>query len=398
MSLRKLAVTIRNCSYIGDLSQNYKTQDALRIYSQQTIVYEGLNQALRSRKLDILLHYRGFIADMYQGIQTLRREQQHQHTDVTSTFYYRGQRMHVEELELVRQNKYLSINTFFSTSTNPEVAELFMPPLDQNVVQSVLFKLHVNTANEIQPFADIKTCSNVPDEDETLFIPGTIFLINKPWDIFYYIHQGWGLALLKKKETKSLDLALKQLGKALCCLPEPSTCVDKIRRQQCHECYALGYAIIGSIYREMQEYPRSKESYDEALRHCSELPQDHPYVYYLYIPFGKTLRIMKEYNQAIDYHTQALNFIKKEYIFGHYALARAHRALGLDYAEICQYELALKYLKEAFAIYNTMEWTNLLPARKQKMAEEIERIQNNLAMPVLAQQSEKNRKRKTSKI
>ncbi|CAM4867603.1 unnamed protein product [Rotaria socialis] len=179
MSLRKLAVTIRNCSYIGDLSQNYKTQDALRIYSQQTIVYEGLNQALRSRKLDILLHYRGFIADMYQGIQTLRREQQHQHTDVTSTFYYRGQRMHVEELELVRQNKYLSINTFFSTSTNPEVAELFMPPLDQNVVQSVLFKLHVNTANEIQPFADIKTCSNVPDEDETLFIPGTIFLISK---------------------------------------------------------------------------------------------------------------------------------------------------------------------------------------------------------------------------
>ncbi|CAF4218146.1 unnamed protein product [Rotaria magnacalcarata] len=220
----------------------------------------------------------------------------------------------------------------------------------------------------------------------------SIFYKDKPWDIFYYIHQGWGLAFLKKKETKSLDLALKQLEKALCCLPEPSTCVDKVRLQQCHECYALGYAIIGSIYREMQEYPRSKQQYDKALRHCSELPQGHPYVYYLYIPFGKTLRIMKEYNQAIDYHTQALNFIEKEYLFGHYELARVHRALGLDYAEICQYELVLKqHLKEAVAMYNTMEWMNLLPARKQKMAEEIERIQNTLVMPVLMEKSEKEK-------
>ncbi|CAF4196155.1 unnamed protein product [Rotaria magnacalcarata] len=444
---------------------------------------------------------------MYQGIQTLYIQQQHQHTDATFTTYYRGQRMHVEELELIHQNKYLSINTFFSTSTDRGVAEAFLLPLDQNVVQPVLFRLRVNTVNEIQPFTDIKTCSNFPDENETLFIPGTIFLIStitessyevkthtsskywivdlefcnthprevnttfeyfnlpnnlltlaklagfsrhigkydaahrcyetlfletgkncidsifgmaqtachmnhcetaielseiayklysifykdKPWDIFYYIHQGWGLALLKKKETKSLDLALKQLEKALCCLPEPSTCVDKIRLQQCHECYALGYAIIGSIYREMQEYPRSKQQYDKALRHCSELPQGHPYVYYLYIPFGKTLRIMKEYNQAIDYHTQALNFIENEYLFGHYELARVHRALGLDYAEICQYELALKHLKEVVAMYNTVEWMNLLPARKQMMAEELERIQNMLTMPVLMETSAKEK-------
>ncbi|CAF4517890.1 unnamed protein product [Rotaria magnacalcarata] len=234
-------------------------------------------------------------------------------------------------------------------------------------------------------------CETAIELSEIAYKLYSIFYKDKPWDIFYYIHQGWGLALLKKKETKSLDLALKQLEKALCCLPEPSTCVDKIRLQQCHECYALGYAIIGSIYREMQEYPRSKQQYDKALRHCSELPQGHPYVYYLYIPFGKTLRIMKEYNQAIDYHTQALNFIENEYLFGHYELARVHRALGLDYAEICQYELALKHLKEAVAMYNTMEWMNLLPARKQMMAEEIERIQNMLTMPVLMETSEKEK-------
>ncbi|CAF5097954.1 unnamed protein product, partial [Rotaria magnacalcarata] len=115
---------------------------------------------------------------MYQGIQTLYIQQQHQHTDATFTTYYRGQRMHVEELELIHQNKYLSINTFFSTGTDRGVAEAFLPPLDQNVVQPVLFRLRVNTVNEIQPFTDIKTCSNFPDENETLFIPGTIFLIS----------------------------------------------------------------------------------------------------------------------------------------------------------------------------------------------------------------------------
>src|SRR6202012_2648822 len=74
--------------------------------------------------------------------------------------------------------KYISINSFISTSFNRDLALVFSRDTDH--YERVLFEIdaYPKLADE-KPFADISTCSYFPEESEVLFMLGSIFRLSK---------------------------------------------------------------------------------------------------------------------------------------------------------------------------------------------------------------------------
>ena len=95
---------------------------------------------------------------------------------------YRGQFVNKNEFKNKLRNNlggFLSINSFFSTSTNKEVALMFTGNSlsnDSNL-ESVLFEIKVSIDKWHRPIANIKYLSYMEQEDEILFSIATVFRI-----------------------------------------------------------------------------------------------------------------------------------------------------------------------------------------------------------------------------
>lgn len=98
---------------------------------------------------------------------------------------YRGQKITQKELNYMKRNinGYILVNTFFSTTTSYAVASIYAGDRStESYLECVLFIIHLNGTNQTRkvqaPFGSVKELSEIPDEDEVLFVPGTIFQIN----------------------------------------------------------------------------------------------------------------------------------------------------------------------------------------------------------------------------
>ncbi|CAF3682612.1 unnamed protein product [Rotaria sp. Silwood1] len=90
--------------------------------------------------------------------------------------------MSIDELNDLKRNigQFISINSFFSTTTESEVAEAYLGDGTQQIdLEQVLFVIDANPkVASTKPFADIRTLSQFPDESEILFMLGSIFRVN----------------------------------------------------------------------------------------------------------------------------------------------------------------------------------------------------------------------------
>ncbi|CAF5188752.1 unnamed protein product, partial [Rotaria magnacalcarata] len=84
-----------------------------------------------------------------------------------------------DELETLRQScdQFISINSFFSTSTDKKQALSFLNSCDVgDNLEPVLFQIDANpTLVTSKPFADVSAYSEFTDESEVLFMIGSIF-------------------------------------------------------------------------------------------------------------------------------------------------------------------------------------------------------------------------------
>ena len=96
---------------------------------------------------------------------------------------YRGQKISKNEFDSLKKsvNQFISINSFFSTSTNRSQAIEFLS-LDEpdEKVEKILFEIEADpNIGKIKPFADITQLSYFPGEEEILFSIGSIFHLKK---------------------------------------------------------------------------------------------------------------------------------------------------------------------------------------------------------------------------
>jgi tetratricopeptide (TPR) repeat protein len=112
--------------------------------------------------------FRSFIFDIYHQLELYQSKH--------SLKVYRSQLMSTDELKSLKERigQFISINSFFSTSTDYDQALLFLRGSDD--LERILFEIHADPKMiTTKPFADISKHSEFTGEAEILFMLGSIF-------------------------------------------------------------------------------------------------------------------------------------------------------------------------------------------------------------------------------
>ena len=167
---------------INEFDRTYSAGKVLWWYTRESFIYRLLNKALRTHNIDVLCLFYFVTGDLYRQLLKIQRHyyQQHWHEDGRFIRVFRGQGLAQEELQKLQANvgKSMSLNSFLSTSRDRKVSVSFAKNT-LNGFLPVLFDILVNNraGGESKPFADISEFSYFHEEQEVLFMLGSIFQI-----------------------------------------------------------------------------------------------------------------------------------------------------------------------------------------------------------------------------
>ena len=156
-------------------------QNPIEWYTKDTLIHEPMNKAFRTRNPGLICEYQYFLIVLHDQLEKLWRSQFQRRQ--SKFVVYRSQLMHVTQACDISTNpvKFVSNNPFFSTSTNPEVAEVYSGVQDTNP-EKVPVRLEITiegSRNSTRyPYAFIEELSRFAQEDEVLFFPGALFRLD----------------------------------------------------------------------------------------------------------------------------------------------------------------------------------------------------------------------------
>ena len=156
---------------IKDFERNYRSSEALQWYTKECFFYKTLNSILRTENIHWMFLYRSFTLDLQEQ---LKKYQLNKIIEV-----YRAQIISKEELENLKKSidQFISINSFFSTTSNYSKAlSFFQLSKSTEDTEKILFQIEADPhIVKTKPFANISRFSDFPDEEEVLFMIGSIF-------------------------------------------------------------------------------------------------------------------------------------------------------------------------------------------------------------------------------
>lgn len=209
---------------LREFRKEYSSEKALWWYTRESFLYKTLNAVLRNEDIHMTFLLRGFIRDIYCQLQKYQAQ--------SPLKVYRGQMISSKELENLRKccGKFISINSFFSTSINRKSAVLFIKnyAATENL-EPILFEIDADPKLALtKPFADISSHSEFSKECEVLLMLGSVFRLNSiqsPPDSQFSIirmtlcgdneHDLKDILIYMKEEFGSGETSLRTLGKVL---------------------------------------------------------------------------------------------------------------------------------------------------------------------------------------
>ncbi|CAF1291316.1 unnamed protein product [Didymodactylos carnosus] len=307
-------------------------------YTKESFLHRTLDKAIRSQNISHIFNFRFFI----NGIQTQLLELYSQSTAFNNNEHfelitYRGQVILSNELHSMRKNvgKLMCVNSFFSTTLEKEVALGFMrvPTSD---VKRVLFIITANTEKAVsQPFAQISSASFFPDEEEVLYMAGTVFRIDSVQMTNSGEYYEIRLILNDKNDEKVKELlgSIKhQLAEENSFITFGDFLID------------LGRTDDAQKYCEMMLKKIDQKHYGKAI---------HPIYVYMYNTLGQSFFVKGDYHKARERYQFASKLSFQNQGSRQYtaedsqALALTCTNLGLVYFQLQDYGTALRYFRQA---------------------------------------------------
>ncbi|CAF1013688.1 unnamed protein product [Adineta steineri] len=162
-------------SNIREFQEEYSSNKVVWWYTRESFLYKTLNAALRTpADIHTIFLFRKYIADIQHQLKW--------HQARKRLRVYRSQMISNNELETLKQNrgKFISVNSFFSTSFNKQQALSFLNDSNNTEnLEAILFQIDADPKMAItKPFADITEFSEFKDEAEVLFMLGSIFRLD----------------------------------------------------------------------------------------------------------------------------------------------------------------------------------------------------------------------------
>ncbi|CAF4807826.1 unnamed protein product [Rotaria sp. Silwood1] len=311
----------------------YKPKKAIWWYTRDAFVYRMLNKALRVQNIELLLLFRFVIHDIYQRLI--------KHQCQKAVRVYRYQAMYADELNTLQNSigQFISINSFFSTSSDRDTALKFMKRTTiSNDLRGILFDIEADPrVVKSKPFADISSLSYFSQESEILFMVGCIFrLIN------IYPDDKENIWIIKMQLAENNDNELKKL-------------FDQLKADYGGGENEADLKFFGDVLQHMGKYDSAEKVYIDVRKKCS--PDDTSYAHLCY-SFGVLYSNRKDFNRSLQWFQRALDRkIRTEpsdliYIGGLYC------CIGNVYMEKNDFNEATKCYNTAMDCYKRANATN----------------------------------------
>ncbi|CAF1451444.1 unnamed protein product, partial [Rotaria sordida] len=314
---------------IQNFQREYKSSDeAIFWYTSESFLYLSINRALRSENIDELYTYRFFIIDLCTQLSSIYKQQRQLKHDQKKLIVYRGQFMCYDELEKLKTSigNLISTNSFFSTTTDINVARMFTHNCHNKI--GVLFQIEIeNNLNSII-YADITNYSRIPDEKEVLFHIGAVFQIN---NISYDNELNlWSVHLSASDDGKGY---IEQY--------------IKLQEKKLEETDAS--LLFGRILIDIADYSRAETYFRKMLNTLSQNDHEMRSICYQYL--GRTLHFSGNLDEALHYYELAKH-IQIDILKLTININRAYNLfyLGCINVEKGEYSLAVTHFQDALHI------------------------------------------------
>ncbi|CAF0950493.1 unnamed protein product [Rotaria sp. Silwood1] len=318
---------------VGEFERDYKSRKALWWYTRDAFVYSMLNKALRIQNTELLLLFRFVIRDIYQRLKKYQCE--------NLVTVYRYQAMSRDELNALHKSigQFISINSFFSTSADRDVALRFSNRSTvSNDLHRILFEIEADPhVVKSKPFADITSLSYFRHESEILFMVGCIFrLIN------VYRDDSEKIWIIKMQLAENNDDDLKKL-------------FDQLKSD-----YGVGenetdLQTFGNVLQYMGKYDLAEKIYSGLHDQCSS---DDASFSRLCVSFGRLYKDRKDFDRSLQWFQRALDrrirIDSSDFVY----IGGLHCCIGNIHMEKNDFNQAMKCYSAAMDCYKRGNITN----------------------------------------
>jgi tetratricopeptide (TPR) repeat protein len=395
---------------INEFERSYQPDQAIWWYTRECCFYRILNKALRIQDFDMLFTLRFFITDISKQLKEIHRANLRAISMRDIFHVYRGQAITIEELNIMQESigKYLSMNSFLSTSLKLSIAVKFLnnSQLNDNT-EGILYKISIDPSKKTKAYAPIADRSYHEYEDEILIMLGALFRIDKIekdneiniWiahltlasddddylkDTLIFmkekIEQETNLASLGKiliemgeydqalkyskkmmheaklNEAKALEIKAKAAAfksdfkTALECSTQIMTIFDQIFPLNCQEKGQL-YSSIGAVHCQQCTYKDALVNLNKAFDIQRKiLPADHPDICETYQHYADCYDGLGKIDMALDYSIKCLNIRVITLPENHPAIASTYNNLGVVYVRKRNFPKALESYQKSLDI------------------------------------------------
>ncbi|CAF1136386.1 unnamed protein product [Adineta steineri] len=368
---------------ISEFQDDYRQEQAIWWYTQESFVYHMLNRALRTLDVDTIINMGFFIRDLHQQLHQLH-EQQFPNYHGRPFIVYRGQALLKTDFDKLRKTKdgLLSFNSFLSTSAQPDLPLVYAESSSGNVDKvGIFFIMTIDPRVSSTPFASIKEASYYSDEDEILFSMHTVFRIGtiKQMDNNDQLYQ------VELQLTADNDEQLQRLTKYISKEVGGDTGWERLGSlslkighfDKAEELYkvllvqtlneddrALYYNQLGSVKHGQGDYEQAIKYFKQGLEIAEEtLSANRPSLAVSYNNIGEMYREMGEYSKALSFHEKVLGIEEKTLSANHPSLATSYNNIASVYNNMGEYSKALSCYEKALGILKLT-----LPANHRSLA------------------------------
>jgi len=311
---------------VHEFEKYYRADKALWWYTRNSFLYRMLNKALRVQNIDLLFLLRFVISDIYQQLKQYQCE--------SSICVFRGQVISIDELNTLRQSihNFISINSFFSTSTNPDKALGF---LNSSKITSdlcrVLFVIDADPqVVKSKAFADISSLSAFSNECEVLFMIGSIFRLIKIEEI---------------KNEKIITIHMELCGDDEHDLKE---LFDHMKKEYGGGNEEVNLHSFGQVLYRMGKYDLAEKIYHRLL---AELPSNDPSLGDLYWVLGSVTHDKAAYDSSLEWFQKSLVIHKQKGSSNYRRIGNLYNWIGNVYRGKHELDRALENYQKAIELY-----------------------------------------------
>ena len=351
---------------LHEFEQTYSSEQALWWYTRESFLYKILNKALRVQNVDLLFLFRFFIRDIHYQLK--------QRHCLSSTRVYRRQLMSSKELKLLQDSigEMISMNSFLSTSLNRELTLFPFKDVERSDdLRQILFEIDAEPrSGEHKPFANISDLSYFPNEDEILFMVGSVFrltnihLEGRVWLVRMTLcsnddHDLKRLSEHMKRAYGGGELSFIKFGHVLADMGKLDQADKYYRRlfselpsnQSTSKDVADLYSSLGIVASDKGDYSRSLEWYKQSLEIRMRIDQlNYEEIGNTFSNMGEAHRLNGDLEMALESYNKALTVFKQAHAENHPRIAGFLCNIGIVYQYQDKHTEALHFYKKALAI------------------------------------------------